>query len=88
MIDHLRTGIEFYQNYYKFDLLVALTLTMVGWIIILCQYVLTANINFVFKKKVILVGCLVALLVVVFNLSEYSLKLHIVLEYFLNFVKL
>lgn len=71
MIDHLRDGIEFYQNYYKYDLLIALTFTMVGWIIILCQYVLTAGINFVIKKRVILIGTLAAVIIVIFNMREF-----------------
>lgn len=70
LIDQLRTGIEFYYNYYKYDLLIALSFTMIGWILILAQYVINSTVNCVVEKKILVIGVICIALIVGFNLGK------------------
>lgn len=81
MIKLIYEGIDFYQMYYKNDLLISLTLTMTGWIVLLYQYVIKGSLDAKIKTNVMQYGITLATLVVAYNLLQHSPL--IVIGYFL-----
>ncbi|CAG9802616.1 unnamed protein product [Chironomus riparius] len=81
MIKLIYEAIDFYQMYYKNDLLVSLTLTMSGWIVLLYQYVIKGSLNVKIKTNVLQYGVTLAVLVIAYNLLQHSPL--IVIGYFL-----
>lgn len=81
MITAIYDGIDFYQMYYKNELLVSLTLAMVGWILLLCQYIATSKISLIINLKVFIIGCTLALAVIAYNILQGAP--FIVIGYFL-----
>jgi phosphatidylinositol glycan class N len=81
MIKLIYDGIDFYQMYYKNELLVSLTLTMIGWIVLLYQYVIRGNISLKITKKPLQYGLIIATLIVAYNLLQHSPL--VVIGYFL-----
>lgn len=65
-------GIDFYQMYYKNDLLISLTLTMTGWIVLLYQYVIKGSIDAKIKASILQYGLTLGTLVVTYNLLQHS----------------
>lgn len=81
MITAIHGGIEFYQMYYKYELLIALTIAMIGWILLLYQYLATSKITFKMKPKILAIGGIVSLIIIAYNLLQKAPL--IVLGYFL-----
>ena len=81
MITAIYEGIEFYQMYYKYELLIALTTAMLGWIVLLYQYVATSKISFKIGTKVLAFGGSLSLIVLAYNLLQKAPI--IVIGYFL-----
>lgn len=67
--------------YFKNDLLISLTLTMTGWLILLYQYVIKGSLDGKIKTSVLQYGITLAVLVVAYNLLQHSPL--IVIGYFL-----
>jgi len=72
MMKLIYEGIDFYQMYYKNDLLISLTLTMTGWIVLLYQYVIKGSIDAKIKANILQYGLTLATLVVTYNLLQHS----------------
>lgn len=70
MIALIYEGIDFYQMYYKNELLVSLTLAMVGWIALLYQFVMTSRISFKIDLKILTVGAITTLIIIAYNLLQ------------------
>lgn len=81
MITAIYEGIDFYQMYYKNELLVALTLTMIGWVILLYQYIITSKINYKINARVLASCCVLALIIVAYNMLQHSP--YVVIGYFI-----
>lgn len=81
MITAIHDGIDFYQMYYKNELLIALTLSMVGWIVLLYQYIVSSKITFKMGTKVLASGCTIALIIVAYNVLQKAPP--VVIGYFL-----
>jgi GPI ethanolamine phosphate transferase 1 len=81
MISAIYDGIDFYQMYYKNELLVALTFSMLGWIALLSQYIATSNVSFKINRKVFLLGGFTSTVIVAFNLLQHAPL--VVIGYFL-----
>lgn len=81
MISLIYEGIDFYQMYYKNELLIALTLAMIGWIALLYQFVITSNINYSIDFKTLSTGCCIAFVIAGYNLLQHAPL--IVIGYFL-----
>lgn len=81
MITAIHDGIDFYQMYYKYELLIALTLSMVGWILMLCQYIVTSKITYKMSVKVLASGASVGVLIVAYNVLQKAPP--VVIGYFL-----
>lgn len=72
MINAIYEGIEFYQMYYKNELLISLTLAMTGWIVLLYQFVIKSDIHLNISKNILLYGLIVSALIITFNLLQHS----------------
>lgn len=70
MITAIYEGIDFYQMYYKNELLVALTMTMLGWIVLLYLYMMSATISFKMNRNVLLTGALAMLVIAGYNILQ------------------
>lgn len=81
MISLIYDGIDFYQMYYKNELLVALTLAMLGWITLLFQFVITSKINYRINLKILINGLIIAIIIITYNLLQHAPI--IVIGYFL-----
>lgn len=81
MISLIYEGIDFYQMYYKNELLIALTLAMIGWIALLYQFVITSKINYSIDFKTLSTGCCIAFVIAGYNLLQHAPL--IVIGYFL-----
>ena len=81
MIKLIYEAIDFYQMYYKTDLLISLTLTMTGWIVLLYQYVIKGSLNVKLKTSALQYGITLAILVITYNVLQHSPI--IVIGYFL-----
>lgn len=81
MIKLIHDGIEFYQMYYKNELLISLTLTMIGWIVLLYQYVVKSTLNLQINRAALQYGLIIGTLIVLYNLLQHSPL--IVIGYFL-----
>lgn len=81
MITAIYNGIDFYQMYYKNELLIALTLSMLGWIMLLYQYIVTSSTSLKMSPKILASGGIVTFIIVTFNLLQHAPL--IVIGYFL-----
>lgn len=81
IITAIYDGIDFYQMYYKNELLIALTTSMVGWILLLYQYIVTSQITFKISVKVLASGGTLALIIAAYNLLQHAPL--VVIGYFL-----
>lgn len=72
MINAIHEGIDFYQMYYKNELLIALTLTMVAWVLLLYQYIITSRINYRISMKLLKIGGICAGLIVIYNSLQHA----------------
>lgn len=81
MITAIYEGIDFYQMYYKNELLVALTLSMVGWIFLLYLYIVRSDVAFKMNKKVLLSGGVVSGVIIAYNALQQAPL--VVIGYFL-----
>jgi phosphatidylinositol glycan class N len=72
MITAIYDGIDFYQMYYKNELLIALTLAMLGWIALLYQYIITSKINYKMRPKVLAIGGTIAFIIIAFNGLQHA----------------
>lgn len=72
MIALIYEGIDFYQMYYKNELLISLTLAMVGWIALLFQFVMTSKVSFLIDLKILTVGGLTAFIIVTYNMLQHA----------------
>lgn len=81
MITAIYDGIDFYQMYYKYELLIALTAAMIGWIVLLYQYIVTSRISFKMGVKVLTTGGLSAFIIIAYNILQNAPV--IVIGYFL-----
>lgn len=70
MITAIYEGIDFYQMYYKNELLVSLTISMLGWIVILYQYILHSHITLKMSWKVFVSGGVLANTIIAYNLLQ------------------
>lgn len=70
MITAIYEGIDFYQMYYKNELLIALTMSMVGWILLLSQYIAKSSVSFKVTGKVMTIGGSLAFIIIAFNLLQ------------------
>uniref|UniRef100_A0A182SR87 GPI ethanolamine phosphate transferase 1 n=1 Tax=Anopheles maculatus TaxID=74869 RepID=A0A182SR87_9DIPT len=71
LIDTTLKAIEYFQCYYKPHLYVALTLTMMGWLLLLAKETIAPSKNrvFVHSRSVASTAAIVALFVVIFNMG-------------------
>lgn len=81
MITSIYEGIDFYQMYYKYELLIALTFSMLGWIMLLYQYIMTSTISLKISSKVLAAGGTLTFLISAFNILQRAPL--IVIGYFL-----
>jgi GPI ethanolamine phosphate transferase 1 len=81
MIKLIYEGIEFFQAYYKNELLLSLTLAMIGWIALLYQYLIRSKISLHLDTKSFLVGFILIIVIVIYNILQHTPP--IVLGYFL-----
>lgn len=81
MISLIYDGIDFYQMYYKNELLIALTFGMVGWIALLYQFVITSKITYAIDFKTMCTGCGLIVIIAGYNLLQHAPL--IVIGYFL-----
>ena len=81
MIAAIYEGIDFYQMYYKNELLVALTLAMLGWIALLYQFIVTSTLTFKMSFKVFLTGTVMSGTIAGYNLLQMAPL--VVIGYFL-----
>ena len=72
MITAIYDGIDFYLNFYKNELLVALTLSMIGWIVLLYQFIMKSKISLRMGSKTLLVGGISAAAVAGFNILQHA----------------
>lgn len=70
MITAIYDGIDFYQMYYKNELLVSLTMSMIGWILLLCQYIVTSKISFRMSLKLIVTGSTLGCVIIAYNIAQ------------------
>lgn len=70
MITAIYDGIDFYQMYYKNELLVSLTMSMVGWILLLYQFFVTSKISFRMSPKVLVTGCTLGIAIIAYNFLQ------------------
>lgn len=81
MITAIYEGIDFYQMYYKNELLVALTISMAGWIVMLYQYIMHSSVTLKMSWKVVVAGGACANTIVAYNLLQKAPL--VVIGYFL-----
>uniref|UniRef100_A0A2C9GW79 GPI ethanolamine phosphate transferase 1 n=1 Tax=Anopheles farauti TaxID=69004 RepID=A0A2C9GW79_9DIPT len=72
LMDTTLTAIEYFQNYYKPHLFLALTLTMFGWLLLLAKETFkpTANRIFAVSRSVAIAAMVFATVVVIFNVAQ------------------
>lgn len=81
MITAIYDGIDFYQMYYKNELLIALTLSMIGWIVLLYEYIVTSKITFKMSLKTLASGGSIAFSIAAYNAVQKAPP--VVIGYFL-----
>uniref|UniRef100_A0A182VQS3 GPI ethanolamine phosphate transferase 1 n=1 Tax=Anopheles minimus TaxID=112268 RepID=A0A182VQS3_9DIPT len=71
-IDTALNAIEYFQSYYKPHLFVALTLTMLGWLLLLAREICAPSKNRVFahSPSITLTAVIAVLFVVIFNIAQ------------------
>lgn len=67
MITAIYDGIDFYFNFYKNELLIALTLSMIAWIVLLYQFIMTSRVTFRMRGNVARIGGAAVIVILVFN---------------------
>lgn len=82
-------GIEFFQTYYKFELLLAITITMIGWLLILTEKLSTSDITrrFIYGKHKIefFIIAILLLVIIAFNIREcFGYQLYIFIICFIS----
>lgn len=70
MITAIYDGIDFYQMYYKNELLVSLTMAMLGWILLLCRYIVTSAFSLRVTLKALVIGCTATTVIVAYNILQ------------------
>ncbi|XP_041788766.1 GPI ethanolamine phosphate transferase 1 [Anopheles merus] len=72
LIDTALNAIEYFQTYYKPHLYIALTLTMLGWLLLLAKETCTPTNTRIFalNRAVALTAVVVALTVMIFNIAQ------------------
>lgn len=81
MITAIYEGIDFYQMYYKNEMLIALTLSMIGWIFLLYQYIVLSRISFKINLKVLAICGILAVIITGYNILQHAPV--VVIGYFL-----
>lgn len=72
MIKLINEGIDFYQMYYKNELLIALTLAMAGWIALLYQFVIKSKMTLKMDYKLLIAGLSLIVLIIGYNLLQQA----------------
>lgn len=74
LIDTALNAIEYFQTYYKPHLYIALTLTMLGWLLLLAKETCTPTNTRIFalNRAVALTAVVVTLTVTIFNIGRYK----------------
>lgn len=67
MITAIYDGIDFYFNFYKHELLIALTLSMIAWILLLYQFIMMSKITFWMDGRILKFGGTSIVLSLIFN---------------------
>lgn len=67
MITAIYDGIDFYLNFYKNELLIALSLSMVAWIVLLYQFIMTSSVTFRIRGNAAKFGGLAVAVTLIFN---------------------
>lgn len=67
MITAIYDGIDYYFNFYKNELLIAMTLSMIAWIILLYQFIMTSTVTFRIKGNVAKFGFAAMITTLTFN---------------------
>lgn len=72
LIKAIYEAIEYFQMYYKNELLVSLTLAMIGWIAFLYQVVINSSISFNMDRRIFTFGIILIVLIIAYNLLQHT----------------
>ncbi|CRK91121.1 CLUMA_CG004809, isoform A [Clunio marinus] len=66
----LLNGIDFYQMYYKNELLLAVTISIVGWIALLYLYIMTSEMTLRIEEKYLKIGSFLIIVIATYNFCQ------------------
>ncbi|KAG5669225.1 hypothetical protein PVAND_017117 [Polypedilum vanderplanki] len=72
LIKAVHEAIDYFQMYYKNELLVSLTLAMAGWIALLYQFIIKSSITLKMNRKIFITGSAIIGVIIFYNFLQHA----------------